>query len=135
MKPVLAFLLLLPAVAVGCSANGLPAQGIVRFSDGEPVTSGSIEFRSLDDGTRYASRLDSQGRFHLEDQRGARSIPAGEYEIVVVQIVMTEDLALEDHQHGRTVPRRYADYSTSDLRATIDEETASPIEVILLEAI
>lgn len=131
MKPVLAFLLLMAPLAAGCSANGSPAQGIVRFDDGEPVTSGSIEFRSLADGTRYASRLDSEGRFHLEDQRGVRTVPAGEYEIVVVQIVMTEDLALEDHRHGRTVPRRYADYSTSDLRATIDDDTASPIEVTL----
>lgn len=132
MKPLL-LLLLLTSLAAGCSSNGWPVEGGVRFDDGRPVTSGSIEFRSLADGTRYASRLDSEGRFRLVDQDGGRSIPDGEYEIVVVQIVMTEDLALEDHQHGRTVPRRYADYSTSDLRATIDEGTASPMEVILHE--
>ena len=108
-------LLLLVATLSGCSSQQ-PATGIVEYTDGDPVQSGSIEFRSLETGDRYAGKIASDGAFTLRDQDGNESLPPGDYEIVVVQIVMTEDVAAADHQHGRTVPRRYADYYTSDLR-------------------
>jgi transposase len=45
------------------------------------------------------------------------------------QIVLTEDLAIEQHQHGHTVSRRYADYYTSDLKYTVAENQTGPIEI------
>ncbi len=109
---------MLSLFAVGCGGPLETSNGIVRFSDGEPVQSGSIELRSLADGSRYASRISVDGMFELADTQGDVGCPAGDYEVVVVQIVLTEDLAAADHTHGRTVPRRYADYYTSDLRVT-----------------
>lgn len=117
----------------GCSAEPMASQGRVMFSDGEPVQSGSVEFRSLSSGDRYASRIGEGGRFELADDDGRVGIPAGEYEVVVVQIVLTEDLAAKDHAHGTSVPRRYADYYTSGLRAVIQQPPQDEI-VITIEA-
>lgn len=117
--------------SLGCSASGPPPSGIVRFEDGQPVESGSIEFRELETGERFSGRISGGGSFELQDQSGDLSFPPGEYEVVVVQIVLTEDLASESHQHGRTVPRRYADYYTSGLRITNRSDRTAPLMVVL----
>lgn len=122
---------MLSLFAVGCGGPLETSNGIVRFSDSEPVQSGSIEFRSLANGSRYASRIAVDGAFELADTQGDMGCPAGDYEVVVVQIVLTEDLAAADHTHGRTVPRRYADYYTSDLRVTKVKGDPSPLLVTL----
>lgn len=115
----------------GCGSPSGTHQGTVLFDDGTPVQSGSVEFRSLADGSRYASRVAADGSFALTDQDGEFGCPPGDYEVVVVQIVLTEDLAAEAHEHGRTVPRRYADYYTSGLRVTNAEESDAPLEITL----
>ena len=115
----------------GCSKTSDNYKGMVVFEDGAPVESGSVEFRSLADGSRYASRIASNGSFALTNQEGALGCPPGDYEVVVVQIVLTEDLAAEDHDHGQTVPRRYADYYTSGLRVNNPEQSGSLLRITL----
>jgi hypothetical protein len=122
---------LLLILVAGCSQIAGNYEGQVLFDDGSPVQSGSIEFRSLSDNARYASRISSDGSFKLTNQDGVLGCPPGEYEVVVVQIVLTEDLAAEDHQHGRTVPRKYADYYTSGLRATNADVPNTPIQITI----
>jgi hypothetical protein len=116
---------------VGCNSSHESANGFVKFSNGEPVQSGSIEFRSLTDSKQYASRIESNGAFALTDENGDLRCPPGDYEVVVVQIAPTEDLAAELHTHGRTVPRRYADYYTSGLKVTKKENQTEPLLVTL----
>lgn len=118
-------------VFVGCGRPVGPISGVVKFSDGSPVTSGSIEFRRTTDKERFASRIASDGTFHPADQDGDVGLPPGTYDIVVVQVVLTEDLPIEAHTHGHTVPRRYADYYTSGLQVEVNEEENGPIEVII----
>ncbi|MBB3204885.1 hypothetical protein FHS27_000652 [Rhodopirellula rubra] len=127
----LVHLSLIGLLLVGCGGPSGSYQGVVRFDDGSPVQSGSIELRSLATGSRYASRIASDGSFSLAGQDGELRCPPGNYEAVVVQIVLTEDLAAGAHQHGQTVPRRYADYYTSDLRVTNDSDPASRILITL----
>lgn len=115
----------------GCHGPSGTAVGRVQFADGEPVQSGSVEFRSLADGRRYASRIGADGSFALTDHDGQVRCPPGDYEVVVVQIVMTEDLAAEAHRHGRTVPRRYADYDTSGLRISVPSDSDTPLQVTI----
>ena len=122
-------ILSLALLCAGCSSQTLPSAGTVSFDDGEPVRSGSIEFRALSDGTRYSSRIGAGGEFELTGSDGNKGIDPGVYEVIVLQIVLTEDLAIEQHQHGHTVPRRYADYYTSDLKYTIAENQTGPIEI------
>lgn len=126
----IALLCVIPST-VGCSKTVIPSSGFVQFTDGEPVQSGSIEFRSLDDRSSYASRISPGGSFQLTDNDGVASLPAGEYEVVVVQIVLTEDLAAAAHEHGRTVPRQYADYYTSGLTFSSQADRTAPITIEL----
>ncbi|TWT84560.1 hypothetical protein CA13_60400 [Planctomycetes bacterium CA13] len=128
---MLGLVTLLAVLVSGCAKPSGSHKGIVLFDDGTSVQSGSVEFRSLADGSRYASRIAADGSFALTDQDGEIVCPPGEYEVVVVQIVLTEDLAAEAHEHGRTVPRRYADYYTSGLRVTTPQQSDSPIRVTL----
>ena len=132
LLPIIIIFSLLIMPLVGCGDNVIgPVQGIVEFSDGSPVTSGSIEFRNRSTGLRFNSRIDAEGSFAPESSEGDLGLPPGTYEIVVVQIVLTEDLAIEDHSHGNTVPRRYADYYTSDLEVTVREGESQPFTVVI----
>ena len=115
----------------GCACSIGPTKGIVRFQDGSCLTSGSIEFRNITDGMCFASRVNNRGVFHPADRNGIIGLPVGTYEVVVVQIVLTEDLAKRDHSHGHTVPRRYADYSTSGLSVTVTADQTKPIEIAI----
>lgn len=129
--PVPIFLCAFCLSFLGCGRAVGPVSGIVRFSDGEPVRSGSIEFKRKSDQVRFASRISDDGSFQPTDQDGSVGIPPGDYDIVVVQIVLTEDLAFELHSHGSTVPRRYADYYTSGLETKISAGQLDPIEIIV----
>nr|WP_286177375.1 carboxypeptidase regulatory-like domain-containing protein [Rhodopirellula sp. JC639] len=115
----------------GCGSPIGPTSGVIRFDDGTPVTAGSIEFRRRSDEERFASRIGPTGSFAPTDPQGEIGLPPGSYDVVVVQIVMTEDLAKEAHRHGQTVPRRYADYYTSDLKVEIAENQQAPIELVI----
>ena len=85
----------------------------------------------MSDAERFSSRITPEGTFQPADKQGNVGLPPGKYEAVVVQIVLTEDLAKEDHTHGGTVPRRYADYYTSSLRVQVAKGQTEPIEVIV----
>lgn len=116
---------------VGCGTVVGPRSGTVHFDDGTPVMSGSIEFRRTSDKERFASRISPEGTFYPASQDGEVGLPPGSYEVVVVQIVLTEDLAKESHAHGNTVPRRYADYYTSGLSVEIAVEQTEPVRIVL----
>ena len=103
----------------------------MRFHDGSSLTSGSIEFRNVATGTCFASRVTNQGIFHPANINGKIGLPVGTYEVVIVQIVLTEDLAKKEHSHGHTVPRRYADYNTSGLQVTVMANQTKPIEIAI----
>ena len=123
-------IVLMPWIS-GCSQSAGPTSGVVRFEDGTPVTSGSIEFRRRSDKVRFASRIDPQGMFQPVSLNGEIGLPAGAYDVVVVQIVLTEDLALAAHPHGNTVPRRYADYYTSDIKVDVAPNQNKRIEIVV----
>ncbi|KAA1261904.1 hypothetical protein LF1_44650 [Rubripirellula obstinata] len=131
LKTIFGIAIALTILVSGCGSPVGTYEGRVLFDDGSPVQSGSVEFRSLADGSRYASRIAADGKFALTDQDGDVGCPPGDYEVVVVQIVLTEDLAAEAHDHGHTVPRRYADYYTSGLRVTNAKDSELPLSITL----
>ncbi len=111
---------------VGCGGPVGPTSGVVRFDDGTPVQAGSIELRRTTDQQRFSSRISPNGTFEPVSQDGDLGLPPGQYDVVVVQ-----DLAIEDHTHGKTVPRRYADYYTSGLKVEVTEGQTTPVEVVI----
>lgn len=122
--------LLLALSLAGCD-NGVlvPVSGRVVFSDGQPLRSGKIEFRSPPLKARGAAVLDDQGRFTLTNGEGKPGLPPGDYEVVIVQVVMVEHLSLEAHDHGRPLPRRYADYHTSGLRVSVPPQGTDQLTI------
>ena len=115
----------------GCGGPVGPTTGVVHFEDGTPVKSGSVELRRLSDKERFSSRIAPDGTFRPADKDSNVGLPPGNYDAVVVQIVLTEDLAAEDHTHGRTVPRRYADYYTSDLKVQVNPDQVTPVMIVI----
>ena len=123
-------LLSLFSTIIGCGGPTLlPAAGTVQFDDGSPVQTGVVEFRSTDGEYRGASKISNEGAFALETLDGQSGVPAGQYDVIVVQLVITEDLSLADHNHGKPVPRKYADYFTSGLKVDVTPENASNLVV------
>lgn len=114
---------------MGCGETRHAGVGVVKFADGVPLRAGSLELRSLDGEQHYASRIGRDGEFTLTDRAGVVGVPSGEYEAVVVLVVLTEHLAAARHAHGRNVPRRYSDYFTSGLRVRVADD--EPIEVVI----
>ena len=78
--------------------------------------------------------MNNRGVFHPTNINGKMGLPVGMYEVVIVQIVLTEDLAKKDHSHGHTVPRRYADYNTNGLSLTVTADQMKPIEIAIRAA-
>lgn len=129
--PRVGIVLLTLATISGCSGGGVEVNGVVRFADGEPVRSGRIEIRHAESRRRGMGTIDEEGRFRLAEMDGGHRFDPGEYDAIVVQMIVTEDLAFEDHGHGRMVPRRFADYDTSGLAVTVDDDPAQPIELVI----
>lgn len=119
-------------LVAGCSPDGPPPNGVVKFDDGQAVQSGAVEFRSTKTGKTFSGRISHDGTFTLADKRGTATLPLGDYEVVVVQVVVIEDLAADLHEHGRTVPRHYADYYTSGLRIKNAADRRDPLVVTLV---
>jgi hypothetical protein len=116
-------------IFAGCDKPVGVNAGIVQFADGSPVQSGSVELRNLKTKERYSSKIASNGGFKPASVDGQIGVPPGDYEAVVVQIVMTEDLAMADHTHGGTVKRQFADYYTSGLKVEVLEGATEPIQI------
>ena len=115
--------LLALTLTTGCGGSGnVPASGRVLFSDQEPVRSGKVEVRSASSAARGIGTIDNEGYFSLKTDDQQDGVPPGDYDAVVVQFIVAEDLSVADHNHGRPTPRRYADYYTSELRLTVPED-------------
>jgi hypothetical protein len=134
-------------LCAGCSSRvaTYPVSGSVKFKDGRPVRIGFIEFRDPKSGVTSRGKLNDAGAFQLGTFSDTDGAPAGDYQIIIVQFfnappanhVHTHDHPdAEEHDeheaaahHGpaptdgshpnaRVAPK-YADYSTSPLRATV----------------
>ena len=116
---------------IGCTEYSGVASSHVCFDDGSPLTSGAIEFRNVSDSSCFTSRITRQGVFQPANLSGIIGLPSETYQVVIVQIVLTEDLAKKEHSHGHTVPRRYADYHSSDLEVTVMDHQTNSIKIII----
>ena len=75
---------ILVTTLMGCRQSVGPKVGIVLFQDGSCLTSGCIEFRNINDGTCFASRVDNRGVFHPASINGKIGLSVGTYEVVIV---------------------------------------------------
>ncbi|MHC4877762.1 MAG: carboxypeptidase regulatory-like domain-containing protein [Planctomycetota bacterium] len=128
--------LLLLAGACGCSDSQVPTwpvSGKVVLEDGTPLETGTVEFAS-DDGIHTArGTVQSDGSFRLTTFRDGDGAVAGAHDVVVIQLISTEDLPMHQHDHGPTIDPRFAHYDRSGLRFTVKPEDDNEFRIVVAE--
>jgi hypothetical protein len=129
----------------GCGPQRLktyPVEGRVVFSDGSPVHTGSVEFRSRNHDVRAHGSIDRDGNFRLTTYRPEDGAVAGEHDCVVVQVLNAQRLGptFRPSLLGIIDPR-YSQYRTSPLECTIERDktnrvrlTVEPLQTSLSDA-
>jgi hypothetical protein len=127
---------------VGCGPQQeatYPVDGLVRFPDGDPVRLGTVEFRRViaanPEAPRWIARgtIDQEGHFTLSTFQPGDGALAGNHEVIVQQLIITEDRSFADHNHGRRVSPHYGDYASSGLKARIEADPSKQPQQIVIE--
>ncbi|MEZ6135111.1 MAG: hypothetical protein R3C53_09400 [Pirellulaceae bacterium] len=115
----------------GCSDQlpTYPVAGKVLFTTGGPVHVGTVELKSRDHGVQARGQIQSDGSFTLTTYQDGDGAVAGVHDCVVVQFVMTEDIAGHRPSNIGVVNRRYASYSTSGLTLDISPDQTNEVIV------
>jgi len=108
---LLLFVVVLAVSVIGCSSH-VGLSGKVVYSDGEPVTSGEIQFYTPTFVARALIRGD--GTFVTGSYKDTDGLPPDTYKIAVVAV---------DAGGNTLVDLKYADVRTSGLSITIDQTT------------
>ena len=117
---------------VGCSDGRLkayPAKGKVVFKTGSPVHVGTVELKSREHGVQARGAIDKDGNFTLTTYVDGDGAIAGAHDCVVVQFVMTEELADFKPSAVGVVHPRFASYSTSGLSVEIKADQVNELKV------
>ena len=122
-------------VATGCSnkPRPYPVNGQIVFDDGEPLTGGRIEVRSLEHPLVARGSVDRDGKFQLTTYEFNDGAVAGKHEVLIVKkFTANIDDVAKHAKHAalaRTLDSKYTRYRTSGL--TIDVEPGDNNEVKL----
>lgn len=125
--------LLLHATFCGCGQR-LPTyrvSGVVQFSDGRPVRSGTVELESVAHGTAATGTIQRDGTFVLGTYRAADGAVAGEHRAIVVQLIVNDGSIQHTTDHGGRVPPRYGDYASSPLKVIVLPQAANEVSLII----
>lgn len=124
---------LLLTLAAGCSDRlpTYPVQGKVQFKSGGDVHVGTVELKSIEHGVQARGEINKGGEFTLTTYEDGDGAVAGTHKCVIVQFVMTEDVTSHRPSTIGVIDSKYAQYSTSDLKVTIDPD--AEVNQILLE--
>lgn len=132
VAPGTLILFLCAALPIGCGAakKTYPVKGKVVSATGIAPTFGTVEFRSLADGKIASGLIARDGTFQLTTFAPNDGAVLGEHQVILVRLINIEDgVPLHKHGHAVEIPVRYADYETSDLRATV--EAVDPNEITI----
>ena len=127
------FLALLALVG-GCGPSHPPTYAVVGkvvFENGEACQLGTIEFRSLEHLVSARGKLEKDGTFQLSTWEPEDGAVAGKHQVIVQQLIITEDLSFAAHGHGPRVNPRYGDYATSGLEVTVEPIEKNEITITL----
>ena len=124
-KSGLPLFILLVSTLAGCGPTQVPTypvSGFVKFSDGQPVRSGTVEFQSKEHGTTATGTIRDDGAFTLGTYSSHDGAAAGEHRVIVVQLIIGDGISVHHRDHGRAVPTRFGDYDTSNLTAEVQPQ-------------
>ena len=124
------FLLLLAVAFIftsGCS-DKVGVNGTVKFSDGEPLTQGTVFFRNAEGTRMYQGALQTDGSFALGEIRDGDGIPSGSYTAWIAGANRTDYARDADgNLTGKQVnvvliDPKYETPETADLSFTIEQK-------------
>ena len=131
----------LPAIllfaACGCNSDRVPTypvSGIVQFADGEPVRTGTIELESQEFGTTATGTIQENGSFVLGTYKSNDGAAVGKHKAIVVQMIIGDGITQHTKDHGRSVPPKYADYTSSDLKVEVEPVDQNEVTITISEA-
>lgn len=118
---------------MGCSDKlpTYPVSGKVQFPDGSPVRVGTVELKSREQGVQARGTIATDGTFTLTTYEEDDGAVEGTHDAVVVQMIVTEDLAGHPPTTLGVVDRRFGSYATSGLSAVVkrDQENRVVLQV------
>lgn len=126
-RRVSVFTLAVIAAMAGCGDSTPPmhvVSGTVKLADGTPVQTGTVEFSSEDGSQTARAAIDSDGRFTF-------STTAGRHKCVVIQLILTEDLPMHQHDHGPTVHPDFSHYRRSGLSFDVTAEAENEFDIVV----
>jgi hypothetical protein len=93
-----------------------------------------VELTAEQGGQIASGIIEEDGSFRLTTVRDGDGAVAGRHRAIVVQVVNTEHIPLEEHHHVLDVHPRYARYETSGLEFTIEPGKQNYLEIMVDEA-
>jgi len=136
MIRILSWIVLLLLTTNGCRDASVPelvpVGGTVTL-DGKPLSGALVEFLPLGDipGNGGGGRTSAEGRYQLQTGQGHHGIPAGEYKVVIIKLVMPDgsdfpadsDVPPIDSSAQQVLSARYSERDLTELRAIVAAET------------
>lgn len=125
---------LLFGLLLGCDGNAIatyPVSGRVLFSDGTPVTFGSVEFYHGEHDLTSRGSIQQDGSFQLGTFEDGDGAPAGEHQAVVTQLIMNGQSGVTPHEHGRHIDDRFSEYGASNLSYEVSADGENNFEIIV----
>lgn len=120
----------------GCGTERVPTfpvSGSIQFADGEPVRTGTIELESEEFGTTATGSIQNNGSFVLGTYTPDDGAAAGTHRVIVVQIIIADGISKHTQDHGRSVPPKFGDYSSSGLTVQVEPIKQNQIVIALPE--
>lgn len=118
----------------GCGSDQVRTylvSGTVRFADGEPVRTGTVELESEEYGTTATGSIREDGTFVLGTYTENDGAAAGKHRAIVLQIIIADGITRHSIDHGRTVPPIYADYDSSSLVVEVKKQPQNDVVITL----
>lgn len=128
--------ILLVTAFAGCGSSypkRHPVSGVVKFKDGSPVKTGTVEFGIPGSQWTASGAIARDGTFSLSTVKPNDGAIAGEHKVIVRQIIVSYLPVQGQHDHGKLVDTRYADYRTTPLTLTVPVGGLKNVELIVDE--
>ncbi|MEQ8208978.1 MAG: carboxypeptidase-like regulatory domain-containing protein [Lacipirellulaceae bacterium] len=131
------------SISTGCG-DGRPAlypvHGTIAYRDGQPVRQASVEFIPESPGPSPRGKTDTEGKFKLGTYENADGAPAGDYRVVVIQVLPprgaehVRKLGEEHAAHGGridVVSLKHASPETSELSCTVEAKEQNDVKFVV----
>lgn len=121
-------------ILIGCGPSiprRYPQAGFIHFEDGSPVMTGTIEIGGASAKWTASGEIQRDGSFQLSTVNPGDGAVAGEYQVVIRQIILAYLPAVGGHDHGHTVHAKYRDYRTTPLTLVVEKKANREIRLVV----